>query len=502
MMPPGILFGQISRPSVQGLQFFWAVANIKLGKPEDLLDNFTHDPTDIMADYRKGAREGVLKPVLRDGELESIYLAFDRERIGNSDIVLSPNADRFVRVKTTARVSNYMRQFLPRPMQEALLAEQICPLPTNFVDAARALLAPFDDPASVPPVAKLIEAWRLASDNSSKKIKRVLIADAVAAVSLDTRASDAYRATYLRQLRAHMASFSLTVGSEKKTYLEWYQAVLAQELDDRDALRDVGKDVDKIPSPLVDTFGRAGITATGKYAYTISFSSLSLPGLGKLLGPKLFAHAGVVGFKATIKKELLIYDNGLDGKTKLVDGKAVVKERILLPWDSTKGFLGIYGDIGAGVSLSIQNESAIEQGGIPVTRPGATAAAKTGRTGSLGQIEFQTNISIDSPKEFEWAYFGVAAIRTPGFDVGNFVSLDLLNSTYIELRLKNNIILSTVKEDKLKFTAPTKPKLDKALAPKKYLEGWTKPKLGVRLFDVSLGWGILFDLPGAVSLIG
>lgn len=500
-IPPGVLFGLIARPLVQGLQFFWTVSNIKIDKPEDLLERFTHDPTDFMTGTIKDIREGILKPTLRDGELESIYLAFDITRISNADVVASPNAERFVRVKTTPRVSNFMLQWLLKPIQEALLSEQICPLPTSFVDAARGQLAPFDDPASVPPVAKLIEAWRQASDNPTKKIERIKIVDTVAAAMLDLRASPAYQTTYMRQLRAHMASFTLTVGSDKKTYLEWYQALLAEEMDERDALRVEGKDLDKIPSPLIDTFRRVGITASGQYAYTLSFTSLPLQGLlGQKLGPKFIAHAGIAVFKVMVKKELLVYEKGLDGKMKLVGGKPVLKDRILLPWDSNKWFAGIYGDVGAGLSLGVQNESFTEQSGTPVTAPRGTPESKTKRTSDLGEIEFQTNISIDSPKEFEYANFSVAATRAPGVAIGNFVSLDLFNSKYIEFRLQNNIVLSTVQEDTLKLTPPKIPQLGKALEAKKYIEGWTKPKLGIRLFDVSVGWGRLFDLPGVISL--
>jgi outer membrane protein OmpA-like peptidoglycan-associated protein len=492
LMPPGVLLGLIGRPLAQGLQFFWTSAKSGVTRPEDLLDNFTEDPPDILANVGRGARDGILKPTLRDGELESIYLMFHADLLGGADILTSPKAERFVRVKTTPRVSNFMRTHLPKQMQEALLSEQICPLPTNFVDAARAHLAPFDDPASVPPVAKLIEAWRQASDKPTRKTKRSQIEAAAVEAVLDLKASAAYRTTYERQLRAHMASFTLTVGSEKKTYLEWYQAVLAEEMDELDALRLEGKKLDD--PPLVTTFRRVGITPSGHYAYTLSFAPLPVPGLGKLLGQKLgpsfIAHVGFAVVKVTIKKELLIYEKGLDGKIKLVDGKPAVQQRILLPFDSDKWFAGIYVDAGVGLGWAE----------TPVTTPGGSPESKTKRTGNLGQIEFQTNIAIDSLKEFQYAYFGTGVVRGPGIVVGNFVSLDLLDSKYIEIRLQNNIVLSTVQE-KQKFSPPKIPKWGDAAKGKQYIEGWTNAKLAPRLFDLSVGWGMLFELPGIAHTI-
>jgi hypothetical protein len=62
----------------------------------------------------------------------------------------------------------------------------------------------------------------------------------------------------------------------------------------------------KIPSLLIDTFRRVGITPSGQYAYTFSFSSLPFHDLGtRLSSSKLIAHLGLTVFKLSIKKELV-----------------------------------------------------------------------------------------------------------------------------------------------------------------------------------------------------
>lgn len=485
MMPAGVLFGEITKPLIQGLDFFWTPANIQIKTPEDLLENFTHDPSDIIVDRNKKKIEGKLKPLVIEGELDSIYLSFNADRLNNADVMTSPFVERFIRIKAIPRVSNYIRSFLPKKMQEALLAEQICPLPTSFVDAARGTLAPFDTPASIPPVAQLLKQWRHANNSTEKEIKRTQITNIIYSVLLDNRSSRTYLIDYQRKLRAHMSSHTLVIDAEKKTYWEWYQAVLGEEID---RLEEFGKKLDKNNSPLFDIFSRAGIETSGKFVYTLTFESVSLNPLHKYA--KLGFSLNFIPFLVKIKKELIVYESEVDGKIKLVDGVPVEKQRISLPWDQKNSIMGFYFEAGISLSLNQQNKVGEKLRG----------EFKTTHKGSLGPFEFKSNISINSSKEFEKAYFFMGMVGTPSASLGNYISFDSLKSTYVEIHLDNNIVLTNVNEESLKFTPPKMPGMGKVLKPKEYVEGWTQPKLGARLFDFSGGWGLMLELPGKVSL--
>ncbi|MET0637724.1 MAG: hypothetical protein ABWZ25_16970 [Chitinophagaceae bacterium] len=502
---PGVLWGWMMQPLDKGVQFFWINETGNMSSPEALLQEFRIDPPDIYSS--NNAKEGILKVIFLDGEVESLYLSFVPSASDMGKLQQSPTADRFIRTKTTARSSNFLRQWLPRQMQEYLLAEQICPLPSTYTDIALSSLAPFDNTTTLPPVTALINEWRTATDKPTRKIKREKIGNILSAVLLDKKAFQTYQVSYGMRIRAHIYSRSLVVKDEKKTYLQWYQAVLGEELDEREELQKLGKNTDNIISPLVETCRQLGIAPARnqEYAYTLNFKPMSVPGLGALSkkpGFSFLAHVGITGFLVTIKKERVTYITEADGSTKRVNGIPVVASRTPV-WDTSSipsgGFAGAYGDVGAGISFGAE-DSLDSDKGVPVDTKRISGESKTKKTGELKGMEFRSSISIDKPTEFEYARFSIAAVRAPGIAVGNFGSIDLFSSKYIEFRLSNNIILSTVEENSLKLTPPSVPGAGNLFNAGKYIKDWKSPKASARLLDISVGWGIILtNLPSVMK---
>lgn len=502
---PGVLWCWITRPLSEGLQFLWINEVGNISTQEGLLQEFRIDPADILSS--NNAKDGFLKVVFQDGEVDSLYLTFVPSESNASRLEQSPKADKFIRTKPTARSSNFLRQWLPQQMQEYLLSEQICPIPSTYIDIALSSLAPFDNSSALSPVTTLFQEWRTANDDTTRKIKRENIANILSSALLDKRAFQTYHVSYNMRVRAHLYSRSLVIKDEKKTYLQWYQALLGEELDERENLQKLGKDIKNITSSLINACEQFGIAPARnqEFAYTLSFKSMSIPGMGALSKKpnfKFIVHIGISGFIVTIKKERVTYETGSDGLTKRVNGIPVVASRSSI-WDTSSmpsgGFAGVYGDTGAGINFGVE-DSINSDNGIPVDEKHIKGDSKSKKTGKLKGMEFRSSISIDKPTEFEYARFSIAAVRAPGIAVGNFGSIDLFTSKYIEFRLTNNIVLSTVEENGFKLTPPSIPGLRDLFSAGKFIKDWKSSKVSARLLDLSLGWGIvLVNLPSAMK---
>jgi hypothetical protein len=188
-MRPGVLVAFLSdmHPATQTVQFSWRQTPEAIHSDlADPLAMYALDPTDGV-----GEKIGKLRfddPLSGIGIGSQIALAFEFN--SNFRPTEPSGYDRFIRVSMATRLSNFMINSLPTEMQLRLLVEQVCPVPSSYIDNARAQLA--SSAGQEPHIASMIADWWRKSERSlSRKIARERIGNEVSGI-LNPGSTDDY----------------------------------------------------------------------------------------------------------------------------------------------------------------------------------------------------------------------------------------------------------------------------------------------------------------------
>jgi outer membrane protein OmpA-like peptidoglycan-associated protein len=455
----GVLIAYLDQAGPNGIQFSWTKGPFR--KFNEM------DPDDLLAllrtDVTKAKPAGLLRNIPHTGSDLFLDLAVSFDPLTNT-------FDRFVRVKRTARWSFLLLSFFPQRIQNLLITEQVTPVPSSYLDNLRKNVGPVGNPPKDPHVAQSISEWR-----NANKLLKALKREQIAQELKDPGLSDPlYRETIGERLRAHAASSLLSVkvsgvfsdSTETKTYLEWYQDVLAEEQDELD--QNPGE-----VSVVKPIFEKAGIQLGGKFSYKLTFTKFGASG-------QVIIKAGFFACTLDIKQDLLEFDKDLSGNIKRdKDGKPIIKSRKTIYDTSIQkgilpGFAGFFADVGIGLGFS----GNISGGGV------------------LADVEIQSATDL-KPKDFDLANFSISAVKGPTASMGNFVSFDSFTSKFFEFRLTNNVVLSTSVTKSMQFNPPKLPSPSDLREPSKYLKGWFDAKFEGKIFDLSTGFGTVAELHGA-----
>ena len=375
-MPNGVLFGNLDDRSGDGIPISWLAGKYESVNPLD--------PDDALMDFQAPDPSATR---LRNGYLR-IAERRRNELFLEIDIKFDPassSLDRFMRVKRSPRISRFNLDFLPASFVGFVEAETVAPVPSSYVDSIRARVATVgDDPPADPPVRKLLETWRAATDKFAKQVLRQQIAETLNDTAFrGSQASREQRAAVGRRVRAHMASRSLTIGGETRSYLDWYRAVLAEELDA------IGLSP-PVPSTVKKRFDDAGISILGRFRYTITFVKLGVDVM-------LVMKAGICGFSAGIKRDEIAYTAATDGSVVFENGapKYSVLRTVFDSDASKQGYFGFFGDAGIGLGISLS----VSGGGI------------------LGTMTFLSDQDLKFD-DFAGANFTIVAVRGPSASMG------------------------------------------------------------------------------------
>lgn len=379
--------------------------------------------------------------------------------------------DRFRRYRASARLpSVYLRTITDEPAKSLSLVEHVQPLAPSFIQE-------IVDQLVGTTAGDLIKEWRAAPQGPVRRLKREKVGNRLSIHALEAGVlPDAHRRALLTRLRAALMSTRHTLDGETHTFWDWYALIAAEEKANS-------------TNPALDTFTRlelAPADAKG-FAYVISYLTAQSQFKGLLKG-------GVAGFSMRVRKvavEFQLDANGArvtdsDGMPQLKDPKALEDETKGIKFGGGSELLiGFYGDIGAGLGMSLDSGLSESEG-----KPSAAAKAQGG--GVLGGVTCYSDADLQS-EDFDGAWFTITAIKGPGVKVGNFVGLDVFSSTFHQFSLRGGKVLSAVVTNRLQFKPPTLPAWDLAFGGKEniksYVEGWTKGKGSVTLFEVSLGTG-------------
>jgi hypothetical protein len=500
-MKPGVLLAILTDMSTQtqSVQFSWReTPSAAQPDPANLMAMHMLDPQDITGSEKVGRLRILDGPFREIGREVALAFEFDPS-FNSSDL---SKYDTFRRVSMATRIPNFVIQGLPREMQVKLIAEQVCPIPTSFLDEKRSRVTETD--GQPPAVAKLIAEWWKAPDKDTRRIKREQIANYVLG-ELDPRGvGEYYREVAYAPARAQAEWKSLTIDGHTRSYLGWYRQIASEELDLLRSLQAASpKTAPKTEDNLLlHTFRQVGFEPQGDYLYTFSFKSegkspLPKPSAGADNNPlKPVTLKGGV-FKLDIKKELVQVEKESDGSVKMKDDQPVVKSRET-KWDTgggntalaptsylNNGFIGAFGEIGAGIKFE-----------------GKSANSPSG--GSFKDATFFSSLDLEK-EDFAFATFSAVMLGGPSAGLGNYVSLDVFSSRYVEVRLSaanGQFVLSTSETKFIKFKtielSDLKPKFTtdlKKLA-EDYDKKWTRPQAEGRVIDLctSLAWIVpLFD---------
>ncbi len=548
-MRPGVLVAVLGTSSdwVHGASCSWVQSTrTPATNPPDPMGLHDLDPVDALGD---AANVGYLRQsepymgVVGQG----VQVMFDVRR---RDLRTATHYDHFRRIDDSTRLPNFLVQQLPPQLQAVLLAEQVCPLPSSWVDQARTALAGPGGASST--AGRLLVAWH-ASKGLERRLKREAVMTHVWS-ALDTSAVPAhYRGSAYTAARAQMQWQDLTIGDQRKSYLQWYRTVAAELVDELRAgqAASPGRSAKEADDPHLRAFSRAGIGPDGDFLYTISFFAtkagdadalrtraaaaskvdLERPGKKLLAGPVLSTSTSTGGglqnplqvlkltgglFKLDIKKERVRTERDADGNLKLVDGEPLLQDRTTV-WDTAAGGraprLGPgQGRVADAITSTVQSSlNALHDGfvgaflefGAGVGVAGGTAKASAGS--GLSEISFLSALDL-TKDDFAWAQLHTVLLAGPKVQLGDYLSLDVFSSRLVELSLTSasgGHTLTAIETKNMKKKVLELSDLKPSFGPdlkkvvtdyEKKTARWTKPEVEARIFELSTSRAVIAPL--------
>lgn len=534
---PGVFVAFLEGNTIplNGVKILWRqTAGNTHPDPTDPMAMFSLDPADI---FIGGRKEGFLR--LTDGLAFEIGLELALSFIYDSSFPIHDLSryDRFIRVSGKSRLPNENIRNLSVEMQYKLIAEQVSPLSESYIEIIKSKIAPLTTEKC--PVDVLLESWYKNEDPLTRMINREKISNYMQAALETNNINNYYATTLYYWTRSFAANRELTINNEKKTYYDWYKLVVAEEMDHQRALQKANPKtappIDQVS--LIKAFKRVGFNPPGTYLYTFSFSEMGTnladkaisllakftlskiavvpgigPGPGSLLerdvvreikpGAAKSIATDVQGIKDIIKlKGAFIKMDVKKERAKLdSNGGVVLKNgapdidtsyangfdtagKILAPETFlNNGFVGIMGEVGAGLSLNATDKLAI--------------------TGSLKKTAILSDLDL-SAGSFAYSMIRGVFLAGPGVKLGDYLNLNIFSSRYFEVALSNSrggFSLSTSETETLKFKkiklSDLRPKWKSGVEEsiQEYNKKWTEPQVEAKIIELSGSWAWVMPL--------
>jgi outer membrane protein OmpA-like peptidoglycan-associated protein len=391
-------------------------------------------------------------------------------------------ADVFRRYHASARLPwSYVGTVPDQASRNLYLVEHVQPLPPSWV-------AEIVESLTGANAKRRLEQWRRAPAGPARLNARETIATHLNLWVLGPNGlADLHRAALLTRIRAALASTRLSIDGEDKSFADWYAAVGA-EMSAESQLRE------KNPSLLPFTRLGLGPSKDRGYAYVISLRK------AKRRLDAVAVKGAVAGFSMRVRKipvDFQLDPNGAriidaDGNPKLKDPKVLRDDKrgVDLSGGSAPLLIGAYLDLGAGLGMALDS-------GLSESEGHPSASVTTGGGDVLDSVTCYSDLDL-TVEDFDGATFSIAAVKGPGVKLGNYLSLDVFSTRFHEYRLRGGKTLSAVITARLDLKPPSLPSLDLLYGGiekiKSYVEGWTKGKASLTLFEVSQGHGILVQV--------
>lgn len=399
------------------------------------------------------------------------------------------NPDRFKRFRANGRLPWEVISINTEPaVRDLLTVEHLQPFAPSWIEEVLELLVGKS-------ACQLILDWHK-SPSTPPSIRRLKRSSIIRRIDIPALHKDqlpeAHRNALLARIMAVLMTEDFSAEGEAHTFLDWYRIIAVEEYANS-------------TNPTSGPFDQLGISPPRKetYAYIASYKKVPTEFAGKKGKPTRGIKGSVAGFSLSIRKvkvELILDANGArkydsDGipQVKNPDILKDEKQGIQFGGSINSALVGFFGDIGVGLGLSVDSGLSQADG-----KPGAEKKDLGG--GVLGNVTFFSDydLSID---DFDRAFFRIAAVKGPSAKVGNFVGIDIFSTTFHQYILRGGKLLEAIVTKKFEWSPPSFPKWDLLLGGikgiKSYIEGWTKGKGSVTLFEVSMGFGLVLKLSGA-----
>jgi flagellar motor protein MotB len=381
------------------------------------------------------------------------------------------NPDSFVRYRPGARLPwTVINGVTDAKARDLFIVEQVQPIAPRWIQE-------LIDQLIGPSAGRLLENWHALplTPPSLRIAARGLIAANIALPELEPGKLPAiHQGALLMRLTAALKDSSYSpLNGVTHRFWDWYSLVAAEEV--------------KSGSAQMNSFKRLGVVLANQgFAYIISY-------LKAKAEFKLFLKGSVAGFCLRVRQVPVTYALDSDGARKInPDGVPEITDPTVLE-DETKGtkfggygdlLLGAFADVGVGLGLSLDS-------GLSKASGGPSASKKVLGGDILSEVTCYSDANLTSA-DFDGVWFSIAAVKGPSAKVGNFVSVDVFSSILYQFWLKDTL-LSAIVTKKLDPKPPSVPKFDLLFGGikgiKTYIEGWTKGKASINLFEVSEGFG-------------
>jgi hypothetical protein len=524
---PGVLFcvgdGDWSEPSLMR----WVEAPYeRTRQPEP--DRFDFDPLDLFS--VAGARNGLLMFQGPDMGLlgQEVRIIFSADGRHATDRTVAANWDRFRRVGRGPRIPGQSAAGLERALRERVIADQIVPEPTTFVDIAVGRLLG-TGPAPGTPLELTLQRWTTAKD-LARRLERDRIADLLSAEFNLKSVERRYLPALTAMARHRLSLRTLKLGTSERSLLGWLrlvageridEIVLAQRADPSHAMR---RSSDAVMW-VFDTLGISGVGAAGDgldFLYQIEFVPASdalgaavanyLTGqeaggsktfvdrivdktregiakavaktAGKFLASPGGVYLGVTGtygvYSLKVTRSRVKVKRNPEGDVKLKDGKPELEGTPQLDWQSTNDLVVAYFGCGSGVKANTS---------------GVTSFSSPG----MSKTEIISSLDL-TVSDFRGAMVSSTVAGGPKAAVGQYASLDTFTSRDVEFYLsaeRGGMVLgadeTTVFKPSVVQPSNLLPELkeDFTTTVANWTKKWNEPELEARLFDLSGAVGVV-----------